>query len=261
MIVLLLGSAPEHSTGSTSQPRQEKGFWRQLPTLRLGPHSMGPSLRGFSDPTPANGKARKPRQKFAEAKAQSLSASRSLNHSAVSINVWPENELCLVCDAHSSAFCPACEQNFCTNHLYVCLDCDRQFCSSCFEDHRVDGHWSDSDTNAELSHGRTEKLVPVIVLRGGKCASPPFSDSTQYSCNNQAAYSSIIRVFRNWKATQNRVTCPPADRNRSSSQILHPKPLTSFFARITRAGCLWGPSYAAQALVNSSSQLSPEVCL
>ena len=268
MIVLLLSSALEHSTGSTSQPRQQKRFYKQgPPTLSLVfVHSIprARSPRRFNDLLIANGKARKPRHLFAAATIHSLSASDSPNHSPVSINVCPENEVCVVCDAHSSAICPVCEQNFCSNHLYVCLDCDSQFCGSCLDDHRVHGHWSDSDTNAELAHAWREKLVLAVLLRVEKCISTSISDRPQCSSNNQFSYSSIVRVFPDGKATKangKELACPSADCNWLLSGILHPNILTSFFARVMRDVCSCVASYAAHALVNSSSQLSLEVCL
>ncbi len=59
--------------------------------------------------------------------------------------------LCVVCDAASCRSCPVCDQHFCSNHLYICSDCDNQYCGNCLDEHRADGHWSDSDTAAELS--------------------------------------------------------------------------------------------------------------
>ena len=59
---------------------------------------------------------------------------------------------CLVCGIQSSASCPVCDQEFCSTHLYLCADCDSQYCGNCLDDHRAHGHWTDSDTAAELSH-------------------------------------------------------------------------------------------------------------
>ena len=57
---------------------------------------------------------------------------------------------CLVCDTTSTESCHCCGQDFCRTHLYPCIDCGIRFCGACLEDHHADGHWSDSDTSAEL---------------------------------------------------------------------------------------------------------------
>jgi hypothetical protein len=62
---------------------------------------------------------------------------------------------CLVCDSQSSGSCPVCDHDFCSNHLYRCADCDNQCCGRCFDDHRANGHWTDSDAAAELSHAHS----------------------------------------------------------------------------------------------------------
>jgi len=59
--------------------------------------------------------------------------------------------LCLVCDTPSCNACPVCEQGFCETHLYLCADCDNQYCGKCLDEHHADGHWTDSDTAAELN--------------------------------------------------------------------------------------------------------------
>ncbi|MCU1255071.1 MAG: hypothetical protein JWM83_1370, partial [Candidatus Angelobacter sp.] len=53
---------------------------------------------------------------------------------------------CLVCERAPCNSCPVCEQDFCETHLYRCADCGNRFCSNCLDDHRSDGHWTDSDT-------------------------------------------------------------------------------------------------------------------
>jgi hypothetical protein len=254
MIALLFDSARFQSTSSTSQPRQQKGLCRQLPpTLHLvGEHSItqgAASLRGLSDPLIAGAKARRPRHLFAALKTHSLSFSGSPDHSVVSTNLLLDDRLCLVCGTHSSASCPVCEQDFCSTHLYVCLDCDSRFCGSCLDDHRADDHWTDSDTNAELSHGRREKLVSVAlsIEKDGFVSAP---NRTQCSCSNQFAYQSHCSA--SWSTA----------RNRPLFRISHPDTLTLLFVRVMRAvrSCLaW---YAAQALIKLLSQFgSPEVCL
>ena len=61
---------------------------------------------------------------------------------------------CLVCDIQSSGSCPVCDEDFCGTHLYLCADCNNQYCGNCFDDHHADGHWADADTAAELSRAQ-----------------------------------------------------------------------------------------------------------
>jgi hypothetical protein len=67
-----------------------------------------------------------------------------------------DQSLCQVCSVASNKSCSVCDLRFCSNHLYFCSDCDNQYCGNCLDDHRADGHWSDSDTAAELSN--TQRL-------------------------------------------------------------------------------------------------------
>jgi hypothetical protein len=64
---------------------------------------------------------------------------------------FTNNTRCLVCDVQATASCPTCDQDFCSAHLYLCSDCDNQYCGNCLDDHYSHGHWTDSDTSAELS--------------------------------------------------------------------------------------------------------------
>jgi hypothetical protein len=82
---------------------------------------------------------------FTQALASNLSVESSSNSFTHNL---PE---CLVCDIQSSGSCPVCGQDFCSTHLYLCAECGNQYCSNCFDDHNSDGHWTDSDTAAELS--------------------------------------------------------------------------------------------------------------
>jgi hypothetical protein len=62
--------------------------------------------------------------------------------------------LCLVCDTAPCNSCPACEQDFCEAHIYLCADCGSQLCGNCLDEHRADGHWTDTATAAELNHAQ-----------------------------------------------------------------------------------------------------------
>jgi hypothetical protein len=81
-----------------------------------------------------------------------------LSYPKVSVDSSPDrftNDMrCLICDVQATSSCPACDQEFCSAHLYLCSDCDSQYCGACLDDHRDYGHWTDSDTSAEL--GRTQ---------------------------------------------------------------------------------------------------------
>jgi len=257
MIALLFDLALLQSASSTSQPRLQKSPCRQLlPTPHLiAKHSItqpAASLRGLNDPLIAGAKAQRPRHLFAASKTHSLSPSGSLDYSVLSTNALPDDRLCLVCGTHASAPCPVCEQDFCSNHLYVCLDCDSQYCGSCLDDHRADGHWTDSDTNAELNHAWREKLVSV-ALQIEKDGSASASNRTQCSCSNQFVYQPHCSVLRS------------TARNRPLSRISHHDtltPSTSLFVRVQHAVRSCFASQAAQALVKLFWQFrSLEVCL
>jgi hypothetical protein len=111
-----------------------------------------------------------------------------------------DQSLCLVCGLASSKSCSVCDQRFCSNHLYFCSDCDNQFCGNCLDDHRADGHWSDSDTAAELSH--TQRL----------------SSGQATLQSNPVRNQSIVR--RSWQATLERSTSLLAFMLRSASPSL-----------------------------------------
>lgn len=84
---------------------------------------------------------------------------QDLSHPKLSLDSSPDrftrnSAQCLVCDVQSFASCTVCDQEFCSTHLYLCADCDSQYCGNCLDDHRAHGHWTDSDTAAELSHAQ-----------------------------------------------------------------------------------------------------------
>jgi hypothetical protein len=159
MIALLFDSALLRSTCSTSQPQQQKSLWRQLPPSPdpLAERSIpqaATSRRGPNYPSTEDGERRYLWHAAEASKEHRLSSSTSPDHPFDSANTIPADRLCLVCDAHCSSSCAVCDQDFCSTHLYACVDCDNQYCSRCLDDHRADGHWTDSDTAAELTHSR-----------------------------------------------------------------------------------------------------------
>jgi hypothetical protein len=230
MIALLFDSGLLQSTSSTPQPRQQKGLCRKLSSTPwlIPKHSISQvaaSLYEIKDLLIAGGSTRNSRRTFAAPRTHSFLSAGSPDHSVLSANVLPDDGLCLVCCAHSSASCPVCEQDFCSNHLYVCRDCDNQFCGSCLDDHRADGHWTDSDTNAELSHGWRASLVSgqgnseawafvrsvknpfFSAVHIVKASSDPAFNRSQGICNDPFAYqshSSIIGDLPNGKAIKAR---------------------------------------------------------
>lgn len=230
MIALLLDSALLQSTNSTSQPRQKKGLYRKLPSTPYlaAKHSIiqaAASLHKLKNPLIAGEIARRPRCVFTALKTHSFWLSDCPDHFVLSANVLPDDGLCLVCCAHSFASCPVCEQDFCSNHLYACRDCDSQFCGSCLDDHRANGHWTDSDTNSERSHGWRESLASgrqrsqasafvrsvknpfFFAFHIVKASSDSAFNRSQFFCSDRFAYqshSSIIGDLPNRKATKAR---------------------------------------------------------
>ncbi len=92
-----------------------------------------------------------PRSAF-ESRGLTPSASSTNSSVASSPNSSSDDPpLCLVCDTPSCNACPVCEQDFCETHLYLCADCGNQYCGKCLDEHHADGHWTDSDTAAELN--------------------------------------------------------------------------------------------------------------
>ena len=98
---------------------------------------------------------------------------------------------CLVCNIQSSGSCPACGQDFCSTHLYLCADCGNQYCSNCFDDHNSDGHWTDSDTAAELSHTQ-HSGSKYAAARYSVSATPLASD---YLCDSSTLPSTLSQLI------------------------------------------------------------------
>jgi hypothetical protein len=101
-----------------------------------------------------------------------------------------DQSLCQVCGIASNKSCSVCDQRFCSNHLYFCSDCDNQYCGNCLDDHRADGHWSDSDTAAELNHTQW--------LSNGQATHQRNPNAFALSARNQSSPS--------WQATLERST-------------------------------------------------------
>jgi len=173
MIALLFDSALLQSIRSTSQPKQQKSLWRQLPSSPdpVAIHSIPQGSRcSPNNPSTEDRYVHYLRQTVEASKKHCLSSSTSPVHSA---NTFTADRLCLVCGANFFASCVVCEQDFCSAHLYACLECNNQYCTRCLDDHRADGHWSDSDTAAELSRGWSKDSVFDVRVGSLDLAPPP----------------------------------------------------------------------------------------
>lgn len=88
---------------------------------------------------------------------------------------------CPDCGLPSGPTCPSCDGAFCAAHLYCCGDCDSSFCAACLADHRFDGHWSDSDTAAELHQAHRLPAAHLTDPQGLCAVHPterPFASAT-----------------------------------------------------------------------------------
>ena len=232
MIALLVDWISSPSTCSTSQPGQPKWLWRGL-LAQLCPaaeHSMPHSATWH--------RARRDRL------PHRLSSSGSSQHCSHLTNALPDDRQCLTCGSHSFVSCPVCEQDFCSNHLYACSDCDNRYCGHCLDDHRADGHWTDSDSAAELNHGWRDKFVCTGSSVGmhGSVSTP---NCTQRFCGEQGACH----------LRKGAISAP--ELNRPSRRFARRTALTSFtllFARATHAIRGFRSSAATGNLVKLFSQ-------
>jgi hypothetical protein len=235
MIALLFDSALLQSIRSTSQPKQQKTPWRQLPSSPglAAEHSNCQATRcGSNNPSTEDSYVHYLRQTVEASKEHCLSSSNLPVHSP---NTVPAGRLCLVCDAHCFTSCVVCDQDFCSTHLYACPECDNQYCSRCFEDHRADGHWSDSDTAAELSRGWRNNSASDLSVESLAFSTPnetQCSRSSKAVCQPSAAPSHgssdtrESKIFqshpREWQASSRGArrseTSPPRARRSQPSQ-------------------------------------------
>jgi hypothetical protein len=231
MIALLLGSVWLQSPCSTSQPRQRKSLWRRV-SPSFNPVANG-SPRGINARSIVDGRGKYLRHPAEASKTGCLPSSSSANYVFHSANTFPRDRLCLVCDIACSVSCAVCDQDFCSNHLYLCLDCNNQFCSRCLDDHRADGHWSDSDTAAELTRGNSA----AFLFRSGLIFSPnlplPFC-ADHYCCQSGSSVISGAACSH-----------PRSQLSQTGTRSL----VASLFARISRSlhSCL-SPFLAASIL-------------
>ena len=119
-----------------------------------------------------------------------VASSSSSDHSCHSHGAAPD-ALCMVCGSYSLTSCPVCEQDFCSIHLYNCSDCGNQCCGRCLDDHRAEGHWTDSDTVVELNRGWKASSVSALWPTGKPSFVAPGVESEQFanpahSCANSA---------------------------------------------------------------------------
>lgn len=135
------------------------------------------------------------------------SANSSVHSSHSSANsLSGDPSLCLVCGTAPCKSCLVCDQDFCVNHLYLCTDCDNRYCGSCLDEHRADGHWSDSDTAAELNHTQSRCSEQASCRYHASAISP--------SARNQST------ALRSWPATLTWFTSLLASTVRSACRCL-----------------------------------------
>jgi hypothetical protein len=181
MIALLFDSAPVQSTCSTSQPKQQKSAGCRL--LRRRPNPLAKrsipqpviSRHGSKYASSEHGDRPHLRHATEARKKHAPSSTNSPDDPFHSANTFSADRLCLVCGVHCSASCGVCDQDFCSIHLYVCVECNDQYCSRCLDDHRADGHWTDSDTAAELNRGWTCMSSSGGFRGGSMHLSPPLA--------------------------------------------------------------------------------------
>src|SRR5262249_15034650 len=87
-----------------------------------------------------------------------------------------DSRCCSICAIPATLLCPCCEIQFCRSHVYQCADCQARLCGRCLDLHRLEGHWSDSDTTSamlasagrqaprnQLSHAERQQLPRARV--------------------------------------------------------------------------------------------------
>lgn len=99
-------------------------------------------------------------------------------------------QLCPVCGRESVNQCACCDQDFCSNHIYFCVECGAQYCSDCSDAHHADGHWGDSDTAAELAHAQRLGGGRARDLRDRSPSGAPFDQS-----NSQPSLTLLLTPF------------------------------------------------------------------
>ena len=101
-------------------------------------------------------------------------------------------QLCPVCGLRSSNSCFCCDQDFCTNHLYFCIDCRAHYCGDCHEAHHADGHWGDSDTASELAHAQHMSRGQVHCQRDLNLSRPAAIDQP----SRRPSWSTLLATFK-----------------------------------------------------------------
>ncbi len=165
---------------STSQPGQRKNLCKSASPLWLLTKYSSYLFRAWpryrKDPFPCR-----------------VASSFSSDHSSQS-HAAPD-ATCFVCGSHSLTACPVCDQDFCSIHLYTCLDCDNQYCGRCLDEHRAEGHWTDSDTVVELNRGRRALSLWPTEKDGLVHPASKGLGSEQFA--NESRTSAILAAARN----------------------------------------------------------------
>ena len=233
------------SRWATSQPNQQKSRYESTSPLCV----LTKLFRGW-------------RRRAKDPLVVLVASSFPTDQSFQSASTAPD-AICLICGSHRSMSCPVCEQDFCSIHLYTCLDCGSQYCSRCLDDHRVEGHWTDSDTAAELNHGWRVSSILACLLIGNHCASYETYLSQTTACTSRTRITGSVvlpaqRASDEQSAGQAHSSAIlEAARNQPSSRFLQGvalRFLASEFARVFRAVRLCLSWWGARELGNVSSQ-------
>jgi hypothetical protein len=87
-------------------------------------------------------------------------------------------QACCVCALSATGSCHICEENLCWRHIYQCAECQTSFCGACFDVHRGEGHWSDSDTAAALADSSCHRFdgeCSTVILPENRTKEPSVS--------------------------------------------------------------------------------------
>ena len=256
MIALLFDLPLVQSTCPTSQPKQPKSVvWGLLRpcTNPIAEHltikdTISP--RSLNKPSIEDVDGRYLRHPAEARKKHAPSSSNSPDHPFHSPNTFPDDRLCLVCDAHYSASCVVCDQDFCNTHLYACVECGDQYCSRCLDDHRADGHWTDSDTAAERNHGWRCTSSSGGSTVGSMHVSPPSGLDASPVTDPRLSFTTASSQVAGH--TQRSATSPRAAQNALTSPVT--------FLRAIRQGLSLAANCTVVKLL-SQSEIAPEVSL
>jgi hypothetical protein len=136
--------------------------------------------------------------------------------------------VCSDCGVVARATCPACDDSACLAHLYSCADCDASLCSSCLAAHRDQGHWTDSDTAAELRSAQAlRSFHGAAELRHANAHHPSHPATLPEPDRARSGYPIIHSDGAHTQPSQ----APPVahdDRPQWDASATQPSPLAAF---------------------------------